>query len=81
MDALTKYKLTTGIYALCFLFGVVMSIISLLQEKWIVFLIALAFAYVGLDNTFCGTHAKVCGYHVKTHYVIPPFLQGKRPKK
>lgn len=77
MDAVLKYKISTTIYALAFLFGLIMSIISLIQERYLAFVIALAFSYVAWDNTFCGNHARVCGYKVKGHYVIPPFLKKK----
>ena len=74
MDNVTAYKIKTGLYALSALVGLIWAGIAFFQQSWILFVLGVAFAGIATDNVFCGSHAKVCGYDVDSHYVWPPFL-------
>ncbi len=73
----TKYVVMTGVYGTVAVLAVIATVYFAVQLRFFLALIMALIVYVALDNFFCGSHAKKCGYEVAGHYVIPPFLRGK----
>lgn len=71
MDEKTKYFFETTAYGVCFLIGVFFSFFFLFNWSLILFTLSLIFTIISIDNFFCGSHAKKCGFPVETHYVLP----------
>lgn len=71
MDGKTKYFLETFAYGICFILGVVSLIYFSIQKSLFLSLLSLIFAYVSIDNFFCGSHAKKCGFPIRSHYILP----------
>jgi len=81
MDRLKKYKLKTYAYILTTLIGILWTTYTVIHANILLATLGVLFMLISLDNVFCGAHAKVCGYNVNSHYVIPPFLKNKAPEK
>ena len=73
-----SYVYSTIGYGLFALLGSVGAIYSLLTQRYLLLLINLAIIYVSVDNFFCGYRARTCGFNVKSHYALPPFLKGNK---
>jgi hypothetical protein len=71
------YMLSTLIYAFIFVVAFALSIYFGLQKQWLLMIIAILMMLTCLDNFFCGSRACNAGYHIKTHYALPPFLKKK----
>jgi hypothetical protein len=71
MDNYQKYILSTFLYGLCFVIGVIAALFFIYERSFFLAFLGVLFAYVSLDNFFCGSRAKTCGFAVKEHYIAP----------
>ena len=71
MDAYKKYILTTSLYAAFAIIALIFAVTFFSQKRWLLVILSLLGAYVAIDNTFCGLHAKTCSRGITTHYVLP----------
>lgn len=71
MEEKTKYFLETTAYGICTIIGISATILFTIQLKLILVILSIIFTLISIDNFFCGSHAKKCGFPIETHYVIP----------
>lgn len=70
------YRAETMLYGLVAIVAAIGAVAFALGRRWIVALVCIAMVLVALDNFFCGTRARACGYKAKGHYILPPFLKN-----
>jgi hypothetical protein len=75
MEAYKKYILSTILYGICAMMGIISSIYSIIHYNLLIIIISLLFIYVSVDNFFCSSRAKACNRAAATHYMMPPFLR------
>ncbi len=71
------YKFSTIMYAVVFIIALVLAIYFLLMRNWFLVIISILMIWTCIDNFFCGPRACNAGYHIKTHYAVPPFLKKR----
>ena len=71
------YVVTTLLYGLCGALGVA-ALVYFASRNWFLAVLSVLFAYVAMDNFFCGSRLRRAGGKAEHHYVIPPFLRSKR---
>jgi len=71
MEPKTKYKISTTAYGLVAFTGLLLIVASLLRNEYLGAIIGLLMTLVAIDNFFCGTRAKACGYSAQKHYINP----------
>jgi hypothetical protein len=69
------YVISTIGYMICAGLGLGSAIYFAMSHRWFLFVIALLFTYVSVDNFFCGTRLAKTGCPVHKHYILPPFLK------
>ena len=77
MDLYKKYVMTTSIYGIIGILGIISAVLFIIDQRWFLLLISLAIIYVGFDNFFCSDRCLVVGIKAKGHYTLPPFLKRK----
>lgn len=73
----SDYVLYTILYGVIGLVGLVLSIVFLIQERYILVGIGFLIFLISMDNFFCNSRAKKCGIKTTGHYSLPEFLKRK----
>ncbi len=64
--------LAYGVFSLFAFTGLIYFLF--IKDYFLVFLSIIALL-VSLDNFFCSSRTKKCGFSVRKHFIIPPFLK------
>ena len=70
-----SYIISTLLYGLIAVLGLISAIFFLIKRNWFLAVISALIIYVSTDNFFCGTRfGKACKIKAK-HYILPPFFK------
>ena len=73
-----QYIVSTLLYGLFAVLGLIGLVFFIQEQRWFLAAVSAIIIYVSVDNFFCGTHFRSAGGTCSTHYVLPPFLKGKK---
>lgn len=71
MSLKIKYILSTSLYGLTGVLGILTLIYFIIKKDIFLTLLSLIVILVSIDNFFCGKRAKVCNSKIKTPYILP----------